>query len=295
MIGPQIMTWTSGILPPGTPAVAATSRGLRYGDGVFVTLRIRSGVLLDAELQMSRLLEAAGAIGLAAPARFETPFSAAATLATIVADMDPTTTDGVARMQWFAGAGPRGFGRETMRAEVLVDLTPGPDPRNPSIVVLPGGHVPLPALPRYKTCSSLANILCAREALRLGVDAAVRVESGAVLETASENLFWIRDEILFTPACSLPLYPGSVRERILECAPAVGLDVEDGEFGVDAVVTALTVFLANAVRGIELVCSVDGRAMDPPPPILTELRIAVEERRIERGTPLNPGAADADA
>jgi branched-subunit amino acid aminotransferase/4-amino-4-deoxychorismate lyase len=295
MSWPQIMTWTSETLLPGTPAVAATSRGLRYGDGVFVTLRIHGGVLLDAALQMNRLLEAARAIGLAAPARFETPFNAAETLATIVADLDPATTEGVARLQWFAGTGPRGFGRETVRAEALVDLTPGPEPRSPSIVVFPTGHVPLPALPRFKTCSSLANILCAREALRMGADAAVRVESGALLETASANVFWICDGTLFTPSASLPLYPGSVRERILECAPAVGLVVEDGEFGADALVDAQTVFLANAVRGIEVVRSVDGRAMGPPPPITAELRTAVEARRIERGIPLDPGAADADA
>ncbi len=295
MNGPQIMTWTSETLLPGTPAVAATSRGLRYGDGVFVTLRIRGGVLLDAELQMNRLLEAARAIGLAAPARFETAFSAAETLAAIVAGLDPAATGGVARLQWFAGTGPRGFGRETVQAEALVDLAPEPDPESPSIVVLPSGHVPLPALPRYKTCSSLANILCAREALRLGVDAAVRVESGALLETASANVFWIRDGILFTPASSLPLYPGSVRERIVECAPTVGLVVEDGAFGADALVGALAVFLANAARGIEVVRSVDGRAMDSPPPIMAELRTAVEARRIEGGIPLDPGVTNADS
>lgn len=295
MNGPQIMTWTSATLPPGTPAVAATSRGLRYGDGVFVTLRIRDGVLLDAELQMNRLLEAARAIGLAAPASFETPPSAAETLASIVADLDPATIEGVARLQWFAGAGPRGFGRETVRAEALIDLTPRPDPRSPSIVVFPGGHVPVPALPRYKTCSSLANILCAREAFRMGADAAVRVESGALLETASANVFWIRDRTLFTPSASLPLYPGSVRERILECASIVGLVVEDGKFGADALVDAQAVFLADAARGIEIVRSVDGRAMGPPPSITAELRTAVEARRIERGIPLDPEPADADA
>ena len=295
MNGPQVMTWTSETLPPGTPAVAAKSPGQRYRGGVLVTLRIRGGVLLDAELQMTRLLEAARVIGLAAPARFETPSVAAATLATIAADLDPTATGGVARLQMFAGTGPRGFGRDTVRAEAMVDLTPGPDPRSPSIVVLPGGHVPLPALPRYKTCSSLANILCAREAFLMGVDEAVRVESGVLLETASANVFWIRDGILFTPASSLPLYSGSVRERILECAPTVGLVVEEGAFGADALVATLAVFLANAARGIEVVRSVDGRVMGPPPPILTELRNVVEARRIERGIPLNPGAMDADA
>ncbi|TDJ47414.1 MAG: hypothetical protein E2O48_03640 [Gemmatimonadetes bacterium] len=288
-------TWMSQAAPPGgSPVVSASSRGLRYGDGVFVTLGIHGGVLLDAELQMNRLHRSAQVIGLDPPTCFEARSGRAGKLAAIVAQLDPAITDGVTRLQWFAGAGPRGFGRERVRAEAIVDLTERPESRSLSLVVLPDGHVPLPALPHHKTCSSLANILCAREALDRGVDEAVRVESGVLLETASANVFWVRDDILFTPAASLPLYPGSMRERILECASHVGLDIEEGAFACDCLGSAEVVFLANAARGIEFVHVVDGRAMGPQPTILARLEAAVEARRLELGIPL-VGHMNADA
>ncbi|TFG66908.1 MAG: hypothetical protein E4H28_00335 [Gemmatimonadales bacterium] len=288
-------TWTSQVqLPRDTPTVSTSSRGLRYGDGVFVTLGIQGGVLLDAALQMNRLNSAAAVIGLQPPACFESPSTATKNLATIVAELQPNFAEGVARLQWFAGAGPRGFGRESVQAEAIVDLTPGPAPRNMSLIVLPDGLVPLPALPHHKTCSALANILCAREALHRGADEAVRVDSGVLLETASANLFWIRNGTLFTPATSLPLYPGSMRQRILECAPTVGLRVEEGAFAADCLAGAETILLANAVRGIEVAQLVDGRTLDPSSPILARLRMAAETRRLELGIPL-PGAADANA
>jgi branched-subunit amino acid aminotransferase/4-amino-4-deoxychorismate lyase len=243
---------------------------------------------------MNRIHEAAQAIGLQPPDRFETPLVGARSLATIVASLDPTVTDAIARLQWFAGSGPRGFGRGLVQAEAIVDLTNAPGSRDVSLVVLPDGHVPLPALPRHKTCSSLANILCAREALRRGAEEAVRVESGVMLETASANLFWIHGDTLFTPADSLPLYPGSVRERVLECAPAVGLAVEEGAYAGDCLTSADTVFVANAARGLEVVRQVDGQLLGRPPRILARLETAVEGRRRELGILLD-GAVDADA
>ena len=239
-------TWTSFSLPEGTPSVPTTSRGLRYGDGVFVTLAIRSGVLLDAELQMGRLHDAAAAIGLIPPDGFDNPVKAANRLAAVVSGFRPAPSDGVARMQLFGGPGPRGFGRGTIRADALIDVSSSPNVRSPSIVILPDGLVPLPTLPHYKTCSALANVLCAREAARRGVDAAVRVSGGALLETGSANVFWYREHTLFTPSDSLPLYAGSVRTRILECAPVVGLEVKQGEYGANALCEADAVLLVPA-------------------------------------------------
>ena len=268
------------------PAIAASSRGLRYGDGVFVTLRIHNGVLLDAALQTMRLQRAAEAIGLRPPEHFQAPSEAAGNLAAIVAGLGPSITDGVVRVQWFAGAGPRGFGRESVRSDAIVDLSPEPTPRDVSLVVLPSGQVPLPALPKFKTCSALANILCAREALSRGADEAVRVDSGVLLETASANLFWFQEGILFTPESSLPLYPGSMRERILDCAPTIGIRVEEGAYPADRLIDAQTVIVANATRGIEVAQLVDGRTMGPPPDSLATLTSAVEAQRQALGISL---------
>lgn len=282
-------------MPPGTAAIPAASGGLRYGDGVFVTLAVRSGVLLDAQLQMSRLHDAARAIGLEPPDGFGRPASSAARLADIVSELDPGARDGVARLQWFAGVGSRGFRQDTAQAEAIVDLSPVPATRRPAVVVLPDGRVSLPALFRHKTCSALANILCAREAGRLGADAAVRVASGLLLETGSANVFWVEKGVLYTPADTLPIYPGSVRARILECAPAVGLTVEQGEFGIDAMLGAESVILTNAARGLECARSVDGRSLGKTPEQLKNLESAVEDRRIEQGIRLTAGGGDAHA
>jgi branched-subunit amino acid aminotransferase/4-amino-4-deoxychorismate lyase len=282
-------TWTSW----GNESVPAASGGLRYGDGVFVTLAVRSRVLLDARLQLGYLHDAARAIGLEPPETFGSPEGSADRLASIVSELDPGARDGVVRMQWFAGVSSRGFRKHSVQAEAIVDLSPAPAARRPAVVVLPDGRVPLPALFRHKTCSALANILCAREAGRLGVDAAVRVASGMLLETGSANVFWVRKSVLYTPADTLPIYPGSVRARIIECAPAVGLTVEQGEFGADDILVAESVILTNSARGLEYAGSVDGRSLGKPPESLRRLESEVRERRHEQGIRLAARGADA--
>lgn len=290
----QRKTWTSVPAPAGD-GVSAGGRGLRYGDGVFVTMAVRDGVLLDARLQLDRLRRAAAHIGLRPPPPFddedEAPFALGAVLETL--DAGPAT-DGTARVQWSAGPGPRGFGRDELEAEAIVDLTPAPAERRPSVVRLREDEAPIPALPRWKTCSALAQVLCERAARARGADTGIRTLDGVALETGSANLFWLSDGTLYTPAAELPLYAGSVRERVIEAAVDAGLPVEEGEFRAGDLDRADAVVLTNGARGLEFAASLDGRGLPEPPAVLHLLGDAVLARRaldgVLLGDPDNPDA-----
>lgn len=279
-------TWTSAPAQAG-PAVSATNRALRYGDGVFVTLGIRGGVLLDAERQLARLRRAAEHVGLLPPAPFDDAVEAPWVLAALLEDLGAgETTLGTARLQWSAGPGPRGFGRDDAVAEAILDLGPPPDVRRPAVVVLDETEAPPPALPRLKTCSALAHVVADRAARALGADAGIRTLDGVVLETPSANLFWLDATGLRTPAGDLPLYAGSVRERVIECALAAGLPVGEGDYGRDDLEGAEALLLTNAARGVEIAASLDGTALPEPPEIVLALVDAVAARREAEGIPL---------
>lgn len=272
-------TWTSAPAPAGD-GVSASGRSVRYGDGVFVTMAVRAGVLLDARLQLDRLRRAAAHIGLRPPEPFadedEAPFALGAVLEVLGGG---PASDATARVQWSAGPGPRGFGRDEMEAEAIVDLAPAPAERRPTVVRLPESESPLPALPRWKTCSALAQVQCERAARARGAETGIRTWNGLALETGSANLFWLRDDRLYTPDAELPLYPGSVRERVVECARDAGLPAEEGEFGAGELDHADAIVLTNGARGLEFAASLDGRALPEPPDVLHLLADAVLARR----------------
>lgn len=283
-------TWTSA---RGT--VSSDSRAMRYGDGVFVTLGIRDGVLLDAAFQLKRLREAAARIGLLPPPLFDDAEDAPWVLAALLEDLGAgDRTNGTARLQWSAGPGPRGFGRDDGRADALLDLGPAPESRRPSVALLDERDAPLPALPHLKTCSALAQVLCERAARAAGADTGIRTRDGLLLETGSANLFWLTSAGLHTPAADLPLYAGSVRERVIDAALGAGLPVEEGDYSPDALKGIEALLLTNAARGVEIAGALDGRRLPDPSDIALALARAVAARREAAGIVLG-GDSDATA
>lgn len=279
------LCWAAGVLRPATEfRPSLHDRAFRYGDGVFATLALESGVLLDAEAHVRRLVAAAAAIGLEAPSPVRTAEALADVIAQLGAGPD---TSAMVRVQLSAAPGSRGYGRAGPEVVELVEALPLPEPRSLSVAVLADGAVPAPALPAVKTCSALAHVLCAAEAARRGCEEALRVDGGRVLEAASANAFWhVRDE-LFTPAASLPLYPGCTRDRTIETARSAGWTVHEGAFSPSELDTVDAAFLTNAARGVEPVRELNGRPLEWPP-ALDELRTAVASARREAGIRIVP-------
>ncbi len=211
------LCWARGALRPRTDVrPALDERAFRYGDGVFTTLSLSRGRLLDAALHMKRLRRSASAIGLSVPDSVDTASSLARILASMGVD---GSTDGVVRIQLSAGAGGRGYGRDrSADAWELVEVLAPPGARSLTVAILAEEEAPVPALPHVKSCSSLAHVMCAMAADRRGVTEAVRTGSGHLLEAAAANLFWLVDGELFTPSATLPIYPGVTRSVVLETA-----------------------------------------------------------------------------
>ncbi len=276
------LCWARGALRPRTKVrPSLDERAFRYGDGVFTTVSLSRGRLLDAALHMKRLHRSAAAIGLSVPDSVDSVSGLARILASMGVD---GSTDGVVRIQLSAGAGGRGYGRDrSADAWELVEVLAPPGARSLTVVILAEEEAPVPALPHVKSCSSLAHVMCAMAADRRGVTEAVRTGGGHLLEAAAANLFWLADGELFTPSETLPIYPGVTRSVVLETARELGWTVHEGEFGGAGLAGAAGAFLVNAARGVEAIAELDGSRLDWPEE-LEALREAVDEARVRGST-----------
>lgn len=273
--------WMAGEPQTPGPLDHLAGRAMRYGDGVFVTLACVDGTLLDAEAQVERLADACVRVGLPVPASVAPADSLVDVLRSMGAD---GTTDFVARVQVSAGPSGRGYGRASDGDSwELIEVSGVPAPRSCRVAVAsPELRLPFPALPDVKSCSALAHVLAAREAARLGVDELIRTADGSVTEAAAANVFWFTEDLLRTPAASLPIYPGVTRAVVLEVARSIGVVVEVGEHDALSVATAEGVFLTNATRGVEPVAELDGKSVGWPEP-LAGLAAAVADARQSDG------------
>ncbi|MEZ5421600.1 MAG: aminotransferase class IV [Pyrinomonadaceae bacterium] len=104
-------------------------------------------------------------------------------------------------------------------------------------------HSPLAGL---KTTNYLEPTLCFEAAKAAGFDEAIRLnEQGHITSACFANVFWLKDDRLFTPELSTGCLAGTTREFILE-----NLEVHEITAGIDEIRSADAVFLTSAGIGI---------------------------------------------
>jgi len=273
--------WLTGQVHEDAGPLGTVRRAIRYGDGLFATLRIDAGWLLDAERHAVRLLAGADGIGLEPPAGWLDERQIVERLVAAAGDLGAGPgSDGVLRCQWSAVDRGRGYGRSG-DSVALVELSEVPADRELGARVLESDVVPRPSIAHIKTCSALPHVIAARLAARLGVDEVIRVYGGWLAEGISANLFFERDGRLFTPGPELPLYPGTVRRRVIEQAGALGIEVVEGRWESSELNRCDGAFLTGSVRGVEPVSKLDDRTLESTPLIDSVSRATAEVRRAE--------------
>lgn len=249
-----------GLVDPEAPAVYADDEAFLRGRGAFETVRVYAGRPFRLDDHLGRLAASAGRLVLPAPDP--------ATLRPLVAQaLDAAgVPDCVVRIYWTPG-------REEQReptAYVLVRDIPGDlddlRRRGLNLVSVPIGLGAPDLLGGVKSTSYALNMVAIDEAKRRGRDDAVFVDGrGVVLECPTSNIWWRREQTLFTPAVELGILAGVTRGVILELAPGLGYEVSDGGFGLAELASSEEVFTTSSVREVMPVAAIDDTRFAPGP------------------------------
>ena len=237
-------------------------RGLTLGDGLFETLLAEGGTLVAFDDHAARLERSCLALGLPAPARAVLRRKADAALA----GAGLREVRSAVRLTWTAGSGGRGLERPmTLAPRLFATAAAAPRPATPARLVTTDirRNDTSPAS-RMKTLSYLDNILARHDALARGGDEALMLNTrGEVAGAAAANIFWLKDDRLFTPALDCGVLAGIARGEVLAEAATVGLVVEEVRAGPDALADTQGVFLTNSLMGLRAVSTIDGRPQQP--------------------------------
>ncbi len=273
------------LVPENANAVSALDRGLLLGDGLFETMRVAGGRVLQWQRHWERLRDGAQVIQLAMP----------------------WTADTVrAAIDWTLNA------NELCDATVRLTVTRGssrtrgllpPADSQPSLLIRTTAFVAYPdhlyrngmrvivsrktrrnehsPLSRVKSLGYLDNLIARQEAAAQGADEALmRNTQGAVACATAANVFSVHAGRLHTPPLAAGALPGTTRSLVCEeLAPRARRDVRFSQFCAGALRDAEELFLTNALMGIMPVCVVDGRpvGIGTPGPVTRELRTLYEE------------------
>ncbi|AIJ08297.1 MULTISPECIES: branched-chain amino acid transaminase [Edwardsiella] len=105
----------------------------------------------------------------------------------------------------------------------------------------------------------LSSLLVGSEARRHGYQEGIALDvHGYVSEGAGENLFMVKNGVIFTPPFTSAALPGITRDAIITLAQAQGLEVREQVLSREALYLADEIFMSGTAAEITPVRSVDG-------------------------------------
>lgn len=240
--------------------ISPLDHGFIYGMGLFETFRTYNGHPFLLDDHFARLAEGAGEMGIILK-----DYDREAVLEVIRSLLRANDLKD-AYFRWNVSAGTAGVGLTVAPytdPETIVFVKGLPEPPKEKEVRLlhtvrntPEGAV------RRKSHHYFNNILGKRElGERPGVEGIFLNQEGFLSEGVVSNLFWVKEDTLYTPSLSTGCLPGITRAWVIRAAKALGFNVIEGEFTPDEPVKADTVFVCNAIQELVRVNAWEGKAL----------------------------------
>lgn len=250
------------LIPTTNPALFTVDRGFTLGDGLFETMQVADGHIYHLTAHLDRL--ATGATILHIPVDIVSlPQAISQTLKANHLQQGLATV----RVTVSRGVAPRGLvPPDTPQPTVVIQTFPT-HPYSPKLyktgmkaIILNQRRNEFALTTNLKTLNYLENILGKHQAQLAGFDEGVFLNTqGFLAEGCLSNLFFIKANILYTPALPCGLVAGIVRQTILNLAQQHNLSVFEGAYLPTALLNSDEAFLTNTLLGVMPLTMIDNQ------------------------------------
>ena len=260
--------WLDGEMIPWREAkVHLLTHTLHYGLGVFEGVRAyrtdKGAAIFRLKEHTDRLFRSAHILKMAMPFDKET-----INAATCAAVRDNNLESGYIRPMCFYGAEGMGLRADNLNTHVMVAAWSwgsymGEENMKNGIKVRTSSynrhHVNVTMCKAKSNGAYINSILALNEALECGCDEAMLLDTeGYVAEGSGENIFLVRDGILYTPTLTAAL-DGITRATIMQIANEQGIEVREKQITRDEVYVADEAFFTGTAAEVTPIRVVDGR------------------------------------
>ena len=281
MTDTHTIVWVDGRRLPSEGAhISARDRGVTLADGVFETMKARSGRVFRLDRHIARMESALRALAIPPPPELRDWVDAAVRAADLPeASIRITVTRGAAA----AGGVPP---PADVCPTVIVTVAPLPVfgaamyERGLTAHVASGRRNEHSMTAGLKTLAYTDSVAAMIEAQRAGADEALFLDTaGHCSEATASNLFAMIAGRLMTPPTSCAALPGITRAAVVEIAAQLRIPVDERPFGLTELATADEAFLTSSLRRIAPLVRVDGRnlASGVPGPVTRQVMAGYAE------------------
>jgi len=271
--------WLGGKLVDKADAkISVFDHGLLYGDGVFEGIRVYDGRVFELEAHLRRLYESAKVI------RLEVPMGKDELVAAIRKTVEANgIVDGYIRLVVTRGAGTLGLNPFLCKNSELIIIADKIQ-LYPEELYETGMRIvsattvrnhPLAIPPQVKSMNYLNNIIAKIEALDNNVPEAVMYNhEGYVAEATGDNVFIVRDGVIYTPPVEAGALEGITRNLVIRLAKEENLEVVEKNLTRCDLYICNEFFLTGTAAEVIGIVEIDGRTVGEgkPGPITNRLR-----------------------
>ena len=246
--------------------ISPFDRGFAYGDGVFRTIKMQGGLPEHWPQHYQKLVADCAAINIVCPSA-ELLMSDLSQL--FLGDVENVDLHAVAKIIITRGEGNRGYTPPAITAPMRVVLKLAM-PDYPKSRFSDGVHLTVcetrlaaqPKLAGVKTLNRLENVLARMEWKDQEITEGIMLDmQDNVIECTSANIFARFGDTLITPSLQQCGIAGITRQRIIELAPTLSLDIAIESFDLEKLVAADEVIICSSLYGAWQVKTVQVKMM----------------------------------
>ncbi|GAA6204385.1 aminodeoxychorismate lyase [Thalassotalea sp. SU-HH00458] len=239
-------------------SIDISDRSIAYGDGIFTTAKIVDGQVQFLSAHLNRLAEGCHYLKI--------NFIQSQAFVDEIVNVAKGFTTAVLKIIVTAGSGGRGYSRQGVSgAQVIVSIHDMPthyQAWSEQGISLVNSHIQLglnPLLKGLKHLNRLEQVLIRDELDNTPADDLLVCDlNGFVVETSCANIFWLRDEQVFTPVLDDAGVRGLYRQNIL----SFDTSIKQVKEKMSDLADISAMFICNSVMGIVPVKKFNNNQLD---------------------------------
>jgi branched-chain amino acid aminotransferase len=266
----QWIHFNGTILPAHEKLVGAGNRGLRYGDGLFETMKVTNGTIRLFTGHMQRLQHGMAVLQMPVPVFFTPDYLQRQVLE--LCEKNGVLLSARVRLSVFRGNGTL-YNVEDELPCILIEaenMRPGYDQFNEQglqLGIYDKVRKSCDVLANLKSNNYLPYIMAAQYAKQHGLDDALLLNShGRVCDATIANIFWIKEHVIATPALQEGGVRGIMRGWLVNEMQDTfyvindkGYEMRETTLTIEELLQADEVFLTNALYGIRWVAQIQDK------------------------------------
>lgn len=244
------------IMDVNSAFIKTNDHSYRYGHGLFETLKIASGKILLSDLHFERLFRGFEVLKWRAPGFFLPQMLSLQILDTC----EKNNCEMLARVRLSVSGGNGGLYDNDEKIQYMIECWPLPGTINGlneiglTIDIFPDARKSCDIFSTLKSSSHLPYVMAAKFVKKNKLNDALLLNvHDRICDSTIANVFWIKENKIFTPPIAEGCIDGVMRKYLFETLKNPKYQLLEKNFDINDLENADEIFLTNAIQGVRWV------------------------------------------